>query len=314
MNAHRLARGKSTTTRRLIVALLCCLAVVAQAAPLTVTDDLGHSVTVAQPAQRIISLAPHATEALFAAGLGARVVGAVSYSDYPPEARAIPRVGGYNNLDVERIAALAPDLVIAWHEGNHPAQLDALRRLGLVLYVSDPRELDSIAVTIEHLGRLGATESEAGGAAARFRHTLAELRRRHAQQSPVTVFYQVWNQPLMTVNDRHLIGKVISLCGGRNVFGALGTATPTVSEEAVLQAVPEMIVASGMNESRPDWLDDWRRWTQLPAVRDDNLYFIPPDILQRHGPRILDGATRLCAQMDEVRARRIKSDARDGAH
>jgi iron complex transport system substrate-binding protein len=302
LKARRPARTAGRICR-LLAALLCGAALAAQAAPLSVTDDLGHDVTLPRPAQRIVSLAPHATEALFAAGLGARVVGAVSYSDYPPEARAIPRVGGYNNLDVERIAALAPDLVIAWHEGNHPAQLDILRRLGIALYISDPRELDSIAATIERLGQLGATSQTARGAAEDFRRTLAALRARYAQQRPVTLFYQLWHRPLMTVNDHHLIGKVISLCGGHNVFGTLSAVTPTVSVEAVVQAAPQMIVASGMDAARPEWLDDWRRWAQLPAVCDDSLYFIPPDLLQRHGPRILEGATQLCRQMDEVRAR-----------
>lgn len=289
--------------RALAAALLCCAALTVQAAAVTVTDDLGHSVTLAQPARRVVSLAPHATEILYAAGLGARVVGAVSYSDYPPEAQAVPRVGGYNNLDMERIAALAPDLVVAWHEGNHPAQLDMLRRLGLTLYISDPRELDSVAATIERLGRLGASEAQAGAAAADYRRTLGELRARYAQQPPITVFYQIWNRPLMTVNDAHLIGKVLTLCGGRNVFGTLDAVTPTVSEEAVLQAAPQVVIASGMGTSRPEWLDDWRRWQQLPAVRHDNLYFIPPDILQRHGPRILEGAAQLCARLDEARTR-----------
>jgi ABC-type Fe3+-hydroxamate transport system, periplasmic component len=303
LSACQAAPG-NTIICRLFAALLFAAALAAQAAPITVSDDRGHRVTLPRPAQRIVSLAPHATEALYAAGLGARLVGAVSYSDYPPEAQAVPRIGSYNNLDMERIAALAPDLVVAWHEGNHPAQLAMLRRLGLTLYISDPRELDGIATTIERLGQLGASAAQAGAAAADYRRTLDELRVRYARQAPVAVFYQIWNRPLMTVNDEHLIGKVITLCGGRNVFGTLDAITPMVSEEAVLQAAPEMIVASGMDESRPEWLDDWRRWQQLPAVRDDNLYFIPPDLLQRHGPRILQGATQLCAQMDEVRARR----------
>lgn len=284
--------------------LLAAMAAPLAAAPVTVTDDLGHTVTLAQPARRIVSLAPHATEALFAAGLGGYVVGAVSYSDFPPEAKAIPRIGGYTNVDMERIAALAPDLVVAWHEGNRPAQLDTLRRLGLALYVSHPHTLDSVADTIERLGRLGASEARADAAAADYRRTLDNLRQRYAQQPPIDVFYQIWNQPLMTINDAHLIGQVLTLCGGRNVFGSLPAATPTVSVEAVLQATPQVIVASGMGVARPEWLDDWRRWGQLPAVRQDNLYFIPPDILQRHGPRILQGAAQLCAQLDEARARR----------
>lgn len=269
-----------------------------------VVDDRGHSVSLNSPAMRIISLAPHATEMLFAAGLGERVVGAVSYSDYPEAAKAIPQVGGYNRLDLERILALRPDLVLAWYSGNGPEQVEQLRRLGLTLYLSEPQELEAIPRTLERLGILGATEATANAAARDFRTQLERLRTGYADKAPISVFYQIWSRPLMSINDEHLIGKVIRLCGGRNVFGPLPVLTPVLSEEAVLAAAPEVIVASGMGQSRPEWLDDWRRWPQLPAVAAGALYFIPPQLIQRHSPRILQGAQQLCTQLDEARRRR----------
>jgi iron complex transport system substrate-binding protein len=120
----------------------------------------------------------------------------------------------------------------------------------------------------------------------------------------VEVFYQVWKQPMMTVNGKQIISDAIRLCGGRNVFAALPILAPTVTAEAVIAANPEVIVASGMGEARPEWLDDWRRWKTLAAVAGDNLYFIPPDLIQRHTPRILDGAEQLCLHLETARGKR----------
>lgn len=270
-------------------------------AALSVTDDSGAQVSLPQPAQRIVSLAPHATEILFAAGLGERIVGAVSYSDYPEAAKTIPRVGGYDNPDLERVLALQPDLVVGWHSGNPPRHLENLERLGIAVYRSEPLDFEQIASTIERMGQLGGTQALASPAAAKFRNELEQLRARYTDAVPISVFYQLWHQPLMTANDTHLIGKVIRLCGGRNVFGKLSQLTPTISVEAVLAVAPEVIIASGMDADRPEWLDAWRRWSQLPAVKYDALYFVPPDLIQRHSPRILQGAQQLCAHLEYAR-------------
>ena len=274
-------------------------------AAIQVTDDLGNTLVLEQPAQRIIALTPHATELLFAAGLGERVVGVPSYSDYPEAAQAIPRIGGYNAVDLERILALRPDLVVGWHSGNNPRILQQLRDLGLTVYSTEPTHIGHIAHTLEQLGRLGGTEAIAQTEAARFRTTLAELEHRYRHQPPVTVFYQVWHQPLITVGNSDLIHQVIELCGGRNIFAALDTANPRISEEAVLQADPQAIVASGMGTPRPEWLDNWRRWPQLQAVARQHLFFILPDIIQRPTPRLLDGASQLCEALQRVREAQI---------
>ena len=284
--------------------LLCALTSLTAQAEILVTDVSGTPIRLAAPARRIVSLAPHITELLFAAGAGDRVVGNVEYGDFPPAARSLPRVGGYTRLDLEAIVALKPDLVMGWESGNAPASVSRLRALGLMVHLSQPNRIEDIAGELERIGRLAGTEAAANQAAAAFRARLASLAVRYSQRPPVAVFYQAWKQPLMTVNGKQIISDVIRLCGGRNVFANLPALAPNVSVEAVITANPEVIVASGMDDSRPEWLDDWRRWSALAAVSRDNLYFVPPDVIQRHTPRILDGAEALCAHLETARARR----------
>lgn len=290
------------------MAAACCLlsatASVAASADIRVTDDSGAMVRLAAPARRIVSLAPHITETLFAAGAGAAVVGSVDYSDYPEAAARLPKVGGYTKLDLEAVAALKPDLVIGWQSGNVAGHIERLRALGVPVYLSQPGRIDDIARNLEHFGILAGNEAAGREAAARLRARHAELQRKYAGRPGVTVFYQAWKQPLMTVSGRQIISDVIRLCGGINVFADLIGMAPNVSVEAVIAANPEAIVASGMAEERPEWLDDWRRWTQLTAVGRKNLFFIPPALIQRHTPRLLDGAERLCGQLDVARSHR----------
>jgi iron complex transport system substrate-binding protein len=273
-------------------------------AEIVMQDDAGRTLRLATPARRIVSLAPHITENLYAAGAGAYIVGAVDYSDYPETARRLPRVGGYSRLDLEAILALKPDLVIAWESGNPAAHLAKLKTLDLPLFISQPRQLDDIVTSLERFGELAGTGAVANAAARAFRARHTELRARYANRPPVKSFYQIWNQPLVTINGEQLISDVMRLCGADNVFAGLSKLAPTVTLEAVLTANPEAIVASGMDETRPEWLDMWKRWGQLTATARGNLFFIPPDLINRHTPRVLDGAQLLCAQMETVRGRR----------
>jgi iron complex transport system substrate-binding protein len=276
-------------------------------AEIVVVDDLGARVALAAPARRIVSLAPNVTELLFAAGAGPHVVGAAEYSDYPPEARAIRRVGDYERPDFEAILALKPDLVVGWESGNSLDNLRRLKQLGLTVFASEPGALPALGATIEKLGVLAGTSEAAGRAAAGYRARLAALRARYAGRGEVGVFYEIWNRPLQTVNDAHLISDVIRLCGGRNVFGKLPALAPKVNEEDVVRADPEAIIASGMSDTRPEWLDDWKRWPRLTAVARGNLYVVPPDLLQRATPRVLDGAERLCVALEDARRKRPRS-------
>lgn len=286
-----------------LLLLLAALSASARA-EISVTDDSGAVVRLTAPARRIVSLAPNITELLFAAGAGGRIVGTVEYSDYPEAAKSISRVGDYSRVDLEAVAALKPDLVIAWQEGNAAAHLDKLTGLGLSIYVAQPNRIEDIAHSLEQFGRLSGTEAAAARAASAFRQRMAQLRAEYGSRPPVRVFYQVWRQPLTTVNGRQIISDAIRLCGGVNIFADLAGLAPNVSIEAVLAANPEAIVASGMDKQRPEWLDDWKRWTQLTAVARGNLFFVPPDLIQRHTPRLLDGAQLFCAHLDAARRHR----------
>lgn len=288
-------------------AILCAITLQAHAT-ITVTDDSGATVTLQAPAQRVISLAPHVTELLYAAGGGAKMVGAVSYSDYPPEARQLPRVGDNKSLDLERIVALKPDLIVVWRHGNAQRQLDRLRELHIPLFFSEPHHLDDVAVSLTKLGQLLGTSNTADAAAASYRQDIETLRTRYASRPAVSVFYQVWDQPLMTLNGEHMISDVIALCGGRNVFAGLQPQVPTVSTEAVLAANPEAIVTAAPGATKPDTqlpqLGTWRAWPSLTAVANHNLFAIDGDLINRPAPRIAQGAKQLCEDLELARSHR----------
>lgn len=287
----------------ILVSLAATTANSARAA-VSAVDDTGATITLARSAQRIVSLAPHVTELLYAAGAGDRIVGAVEYSDYPEAAKRLRRVGSYAAFDLEAIVALQPDLVVAWGSGNPQHQLNALRALNRTLYITEPRRIEDVPKHIERLGTLAGTSAIARASAHDFRERYTRLRQRYAAHSPVAVFYQIWQQPLMTVNGAHIISDVMRACGGRNVFATLGPLAAAVDIEAVLAADPEVIIVSGMGAAQPELIRAWERWPTVRAVKKQNVFFIHPDLLQRHTPRLLQGAEQMCAHLETARSRR----------
>lgn len=258
---------------------------------------------LAVPAKRIVALAPHLVEVVYEVGAGDRLVAAVDYSNYPEAAKALPRVGGYTGVNVEAVVRLNPDLILAWKSGNSEKHLKQLEDLGFQVYYSEPKTLEDIATLMEDITRL--TASKAGtDKVAKFREKLAQLKRQYESQDKVSVFYQVWNQPLQSLNGQSIVSDVIELCGGRNVFHDAKSIAPKLSVETVLRKNPDVIVASGMGEERPEWLDEWKQWPSLSAVKNNYLFFVPPDLIQRHSPRLLEGASILCEQLSSVRQRK----------
>jgi iron complex transport system substrate-binding protein len=289
----------------LLYLLVFCLLLTpaASGADIAVIDDAGRRITLDRPARRIVSLAPHATELLFAAGAGPLTVGAVSYSDYPAAARQIARVGDAASLNLEAIVALQPELVVAWQSGNNANQVRHLIASGIPVFFSEPRRLGDIATNIERLGTLAGTDAVSHNAAQAFRSGYRRLAEEFSRRAPVRVFYQIWHNPPITVNGDHLISQIIELCGGRNVFAAVDGLAPTVSREAVLAADPQVIVASeGAARGRPQWLDSWLDWPQLSAAALQQLYAIDPDLIERQSPRILEGAGIMCRQLEQARS------------
>lgn len=282
-----------------VLALALVLAPVAHG-EIRAVDDAGVEVALARPAQRIVSLAPHATELAFAAGAGARIVGVVAGSDHPAEARRLPVVGDVHAIDVERIAAMRPDLVVTWPYTT-PAQVAKLAARGIPVFTTDARTIDGIAVDIERIGVLAGTVPAASAAARAFRETLASATAAAAGRARLRVFYQIWGEPVYTVGGRHLISQAIEACGGENVFAALPLPAPQVAVEAVIAARPEVIVAGVDGAARPAWLEAWSRWTDVPAVRDGQMHVVDADRLHRSGPRFAEGVAELCAAIDRAR-------------
>lgn len=288
----------------IIAAIALVLAPLAANAALTAVDDNGQTISLQQPARRVISLAPHTTELLFAAGGGAQIVGTVEYSDFPAVAKKIPRVGDNRSFDLEKIIALKPDLLVVWQHGNSERQLQKLRSLGVPMFYSEPKTMEDVSTSIERLGVLLGRSPSAQQAATKLRQRVTALRQKYSGRPTVKVFYQVWDKPLMTLNGQHIISDAIRLCGGENPFARLSTLAPTIDLEAVLATNPEVIISSNTTPELPPDLLAWKRYTMLLAVKRNNLFTVSADDMSRNGPRIVDGAEALCRDLDVARARR----------
>ena len=286
--------------RALLVSIFSWFTGVLQA-QIVVVDDRGNTVTLEKPAERIVSLSPHITEMLFAAGAGDKIVATVLFSDFPPEAKQIPVIGSHNSVAYESLLAVNPDLVIAWASGNGDEIISRLKSLGLTVYLDEPQKIEDIPQSLQRFGELIGRVKETEIEAARFYETLNSLRSANEAKSTVSVFYQVWNDPITTLNGSHLVSDIIRLCGGRNIFADVIPIAPVVNVESVLTANPDVIVVSGMDEKRPAWLDDWAAWENLTATKNQQLHFIPPDLLQRNSLRIMLGAEMLCEILDSAR-------------
>ncbi|NVM78768.1 iron complex transport system substrate-binding protein [Duganella sp. SG902] len=283
--------------------LMLALAGGAAQAAITVRDDAGNSVTLTRPAQRVISTAPHITELLFAAGGGERVVGAMSYSDYPEAAKRIPVIGSDARIDMERLLALRPDLLVVWQTGNTGPQLAQLKSLGIPVFYSEPKKLDDVATSLTRLGQLLGTDATAQAAARDYRQKIGKLSAAYAQRAPVKVFYQIWEKPLFTLNGEHIVSDALRACGGRNVFAGLKVTAPSVSTEAVLQENPEAIIGGEQHDGQSG-VNIWKPYKGLLAVQRDNLFMLDSELLVRATPRIADGLAVLCEKLETARRHR----------
>jgi iron complex transport system substrate-binding protein len=289
--------------KKLFIAIACALALNASAA-ITVLDDDGRPVTLQKPALRIIAMAPHVTELLFAAGGGERIVATVDYSDYPEQAKLLPRVGSNRQVDMERVAALKPDLIVIWLHGSSERQIDQIRALGIPMFHSEPKKLDEIASNLNRLGKLMGTEAVADAAAADMRKQLAALAAKYAGRPPVRMFYQVWHKPLYTLNGGHIVSDAVRLCGGANIFAQMKITAPIVGIEAVLQEDPEAIFSTGDRTRQDEGLAMWKAFPGMTAVRSANLFQIDGNLVNRAGPRMIAGTASLCEKLELARQHR----------
>ncbi|MEW6119641.1 MAG: cobalamin-binding protein [Pseudomonadota bacterium] len=281
---------------RSLLAGLCALLVApAGASAIHVTDDTGRALTFSSPPQRIVSLAPHLTELVYAVGAGAQVVGVDSFSDYPQAAGLLPRVGDASRIRFERILALKPDLILAWTGGNRSADLHGVAQLGIPVLHTEARRIADVARLLRLIGEATGHADAGERTAQAYELHIEGLRERHARADPVPVFYQIWDRPLMTVGGLHWIDEALAVCGARNIFHDIQSVVPAVSREAVLRRRPAVIL--GGTDAR-DMRRIWKGFANLPAVRNDAFVNVDADLLHRAGPRLAAGVAGLCAALD----------------
>ncbi|MFP5392805.1 MAG: cobalamin-binding protein [Gammaproteobacteria bacterium] len=293
--------------KKLFLSSLLAACVGHAGAAITVTDDDGRTVTLAKPAQRVIAMAPHVTELLFAAGGGERIVGAVTYSDYPEAAKRIPNIGTNRQIDLERVIAMKPDLIVVWMHGSSERQVEQLGALGIPMFHSEPRKLDDIPASVAKLGQLLGTTAAANATATDLRRRLATLSARYASRPKVRLFYQVWDKPLYTLNGTHVVSDAVRLCGGENIFADMKVTAPVVSVEAVLQLDPEAIFDTAERSEGSMGVDIWRPYPTMTAVRRGNLFKVDGNLTNRAGPRMIAGTEAICEKLELARQHRPKA-------
>ncbi len=268
---------------------------------LEVVDDRGHRLHFDHPPQRVVSLAPHATELIYAIGAGAKLVAVSAYSDYPIAATKLPVVTDAGHVDIEQVLALKADVAVAWGSGNRNADIERLESLGIPVYVSELRSLQDIGRTLTQLGRLLESRAQAQQVRQDFEASLDRLRKNFQSRSPVRVFFQIESRPLMTLGGLHLFGDLLDVCGGINLFADLTTLAPVVGVEDVIQRDPQLILVSDRLTDLASIMKGWRTYGTMTAIKHGRLYGVPADLIVRPTPRIVAGVEKICELVDRAR-------------
>jgi vitamin B12 transport system substrate-binding protein len=268
---------------------------------------LNAAPVVNEPAKRIIALSPHSVELLFLLDAGERIIATTSFADYPEAAKLIPVIGGYNGIQIEKVLALKPDLIIAWEGGNKADDLAQLERLGFKVYRSQTRNLEGIADELVRLGELLGLSERAQQEADKFTLALAELKANNVHKEKLKFFYQLWNEPLRAMAGKSWINEMIEICGGQNIFDATIGDYPQVSIETVLEGQPEVIIIPSHHGHGLGEGDFWRKWPEIPAVKNKHIFYVDGDILHRFSVRVLQGINTVCTHFDQVRSSRNES-------
>ena len=288
----------------------------AQASGRCVMDDSDRQVCLQKNKPSIVSLSPGTTELLFAAGAGQQVVAVDEHSDYPPQVKQLPKVGGFPNISVEAIIAQKPDLVVVWQGGNSMALIQQLEKLGLKTVHIGPVTLPAIEQAIRKLGRLAGTESYADQSADRFSRRLAKLHRQYSDLPPLSVFFELWQEPLMSVGNQQIMTQAIKVCGGQSIFADVAEQTMNVSSEQLVARNPQVIMAAAPLGDTPDTRQKmqvyWQQWSELSAVKRRQFIILPSDLITRPTPRMLEGTEVLCQQLQAFRERKTRPESSPG--
>ena len=267
-----------------------------------VRDDTGAVVRVDAENCRIVSLAPGTTAMLYGAGAGACLIGTIAHSKEPAEAAKLPVIGDVETLDFERLLVLRPTVVVVAVDVVQRARIDRIQALGIPVYQVHVTQLAGMPASLRRLGELTGTNAVANATAEALEADLESLRTRYQRRAPIRVLYQIWDRPIYTVGGRHLITDALRLCGATNIFGDLKTAAPAITREAVLARDPQLIIASAPRESAEQWLEQWRAYPNLDAVRRRNLVSYSDERIDRMGPSVIAATEQLCRTIDPARS------------
>lgn len=259
------------------------------------------SVSSSAAPQRIVALAPHIVEMLFDIGAGDKIVGTVEYADFPKAALKIPRVGGYHGIQIEKILALKPDLVVVWQSGNKVSDIEQLEKMGLNIIYSKPHKIEDVADELRKLGKLTGHDIQANTVADRYTQRLKTLREQHADIAPMKVFYQLWPEPMRTINKETLINQLIEVCQGQNVFAENPTAYPQIGIENVIVAQPEIIILPDEKSNKEQPIIDWHKWPEIPAAKHNRFIRVNADLMHRFSTRMLEGIEDMCKKINAYR-------------
>jgi vitamin B12 transport system substrate-binding protein len=254
-----------------------------------------------KPKERIVALAPHIVEMLFDIGAGDKIVGTVEYADFPKAALDIPRVGSYHGMQIEKLLALNPDLVIVWKSGNSQSDIDKMKRLGLKVVFSNPKNIEDVATELRYFGELTGNQQKSETVALAYEKRLKTLRVENKNKQPIPVFYQLWSEPMMTINGTTWINQLIEVCKGVNVFADNATPYPKLSIENVIVAQPHLMILPDENSDKPQPIINWQKWPEIPAVKNNKFIHVDADLLHRFSTRMLSGVEDMCEKIDQLR-------------
>ena len=288
----------------IFLATLFCPLLLAQfavASPVIINNN-GTILSFNEPANTIVTLSPHASELVYSAGAGAKIIATVEHSDFPEQAKRIPRIGNAYSINIEKIINLNPDIIIAWSGGNNLKEIAKLQELGLKIYFSDIKSFQNISEDIINIGLIAGSEKISRMNAEKFNQSINTLRTRFSNKNKVRVFYQLWHDPLMTINKTHFIHQSIALCGGINVFANSPVQVSQVNIESVIHARPDILVAA-IKESPGEPLIAFN-WTEKipPSLSFSSEFFtLDPDLLHRPTVRLARGTALLCETLSKHR-------------
>ena len=259
------------------------------------------NIALANEVKRIITLSPSAVEMLYAIGAGDRIVGTVEYSDFPEQAKDILRIGNYKGVQIEKIVALKPDLVVTWESGNQLADIKKLKSLGIPTFNSSPRNIPDLAEQLIRLGKITGTEEKAKIAADSILAKFHELKGKYGSKDKVKVFYQLWHDPMRTVGPTSWISTLISDCNGENIFNDTDAGYPLVSLESIVVKNPQVIIIPHHSGEVGAKQEVWNNWKNVDAVKHQRLSIVDGGIMLRLGPRIIEGLELMCEAIDDAR-------------